>query len=222
MKILLLLAGASAMAACVPVTNDRIMASDLSPALPSSLVVGFAPLPGEKRVFSAAEVQRIARANHVTVDELNEICFELPLKTVTKDQLASAMKRVLPAAAHLEIVGIGKAEAPSGEIEFSLSGLEPADASGVRMWRGSARYFGTRKMALWARVKVQGPLTQPLAVHRGEAVRVDVASGPARLHFEAVAESDAREGDFVALKNPLSGKTFRAKVGAGGKVSVVI
>jgi hypothetical protein len=222
MKILLLLTGVSAMAACVPVTSDRIMGSDLSPALPSSLVVGFAPLPGEKRVFGAAELQRIARANHVAVEELNDSCFELPLKAITKDQIAAAMTRVLPAAAHVEIVDIGKAEAPSGEIEFSLSGLEPADASGVRMWRGSARYFGTRKIALWARVKVEGPLTPPLAIHRGETVRGDVASGFARLHFEAVAESDAHEGDFVALKNPLSGKTFRAKVGAGGKVSVVI
>jgi hypothetical protein len=222
MKILLLLAGVSAMAACVPVTSDRIMGSELSPALPSSLVVGFAPLPGEKRVFSAAELQRIAKANHVAVVELNDICFELPLKTVTKEQIGAAMARVLPAATHLEIVDIKKAEAPSGEIEFSLAGLEPADAWGVRTWRGSARYLGTRKIALWARVKVQGPLTPPLAVHRGETVRVDVASGLTRLHFEAVAESDAHEGDFVAMKNPLSGKTFRAKVGAGGKVSVVI
>ena len=61
-----------------------------------------------------------------------------------------------------------------------------------------------------------------LAVRRGETVRVDVASGWARLHFEAVAETDAREGDQIALRNPISGKTFRARVGAAGRATVVI
>ncbi len=65
-------------------------------------------------------------------------------------------------------------------------------------------------------------LTLPLAVKRGETVRVEVASGWARLHFEAVAESDAREGDLIALRNPVSGKMFRAKVGANGRVRVVL
>src|SRR5215471_1283867 len=118
MKILLLLAGASAMAACIPVTSDRIMGSELSPELPSSLVIGFAPLPGEKRVFGAAELQWIARANHVAIDRLDDICFELPVKAITKDQIAAAMTRVLPAAAQLEIVDIGKVETPSGELDF--------------------------------------------------------------------------------------------------------
>ena len=65
-------------------------------------------------------------------------------------------------------------------------------------------------------------LSPPLAVKRGATVRVEVASGWARLHFEAIAESDAREGDMVALRNPVSGKTFRARAGANGRATVVI
>ena len=65
-------------------------------------------------------------------------------------------------------------------------------------------------------------LTPPLAVKRGATVRVEVASGWARLHFEAIAESDAREGDMIALRNPVSGRTFRARVGAHGRATVVI
>ncbi len=41
---------------------------------------------------------------------------------------------------------------------------------------------------------------------------VDVQSGFAHLQFDAVAESSANEGDVIELRNPSSGKTFRAKL----------
>lgn len=65
-------------------------------------------------------------------------------------------------------------------------------------------------------------LSEPPAVRRGDSVRVEVRSGPARLHFEAVAESAARAGDIVELRNPLSGKIFRARLESGSKATLVL
>jgi flagella basal body P-ring formation protein FlgA len=55
-------------------------------------------------------------------------------------------------------------------------------------------------------------LTDPPAVHRGDPVRVEVRSGAARLHFDAIAEAPAGKGAMVELRNPLNGKTFKARL----------
>jgi len=59
------------------------------------------------------------------------------------------------------------------------------------------------------------------SIRRGDAVKVEVRSGRAHLSFDAVAENEAREGDMVALRNPVSGKIFRARV-EGSKAVIVI
>ncbi len=50
------------------------------------------------------------------------------------------------------------------------------------------------------------------AVRRGDTVTVEVRSGEARVHFDAIAEAAARAGDLVELRNPSTGKTFRARL----------
>lgn len=55
-------------------------------------------------------------------------------------------------------------------------------------------------------------LTDPPTVHRGDSVRVEVRSGPARLHFDAIAEAPAFTGAIVELRNPANGKTFKARL----------
>jgi hypothetical protein len=52
-------------------------------------------------------------------------------------------------------------------------------------------------------------------------VRVEVRSGSALLHFDAVADAPAREGDMIELRNPVNGKSFRARL-AGGQKAVLI
>jgi flagella basal body P-ring formation protein FlgA len=59
-------------------------------------------------------------------------------------------------------------------------------------------------------------------VRKGDPVTVEVQSGPAHLRFEAVAESAACEGEMVELRNPASGKTFRARLDTGAKALIVI
>lgn len=290
---LLLLAGISgaAFAACLPISGSRILGRDLALAdsrfsgLPASLAVGFAPAPGAKRVYAAAELQRLARANGFEVNDASQICFEIPMRPLTAEDAAAAMRRAIPADAALTIEELSKSDLPAGQLEFPIAGLEPTapGAQGVQMWRGYVRYAESRQASCWARVRVTvnytavvavkdlepgqtldaavlrletktGPLERepaatrledvrgrvlkrpvlagstvplgilidPPAVLRGDAVRVEVRSGPARLHFEAVAEAAAREGDVIELRNPLNGKTFKARLAAGRQAVLVI
>jgi flagella basal body P-ring formation protein FlgA len=59
-------------------------------------------------------------------------------------------------------------------------------------------------------------------VRKGDSVPVIVESGLARLQFEAIAESAARNGDIIELRNPANGKTFKARLDAGPKAVIVI
>ena len=67
-----------------------------------------------------------------------------------------------------------------------------------------------------------GSLTNVPAVRRGDSVQVDVESGGAHLRFAAVAETSGSEGELIELRNPLSGKTFRARLDHGPRVLLVV
>ena len=63
-------------------------------------------------------------------------------------------------------------------------------------------------------------LTTPRDVAAGERVHVRVVDGLAALSLEAIAQSAGSKGDFVTVRNPASGKTFRGTVEDKGKVVV--
>jgi flagella basal body P-ring formation protein FlgA len=280
-----------AFAACVPITGNRILGRDLAladpqfSALPSSLTLGYAPSPGMKQTYTAAELLRLAGANGIQLQHPVGICFELPMLQVREEDAVAAMRRSLPPEAELKILDRPAADVPAGQLEFPIEGLEPPNPStpGRQLWRGYVKYAETRKLAYWAQVQVTvryavvvtnkdlasniainaaslgietrtGPLSReriasriedvsgrilkrPLkagapvpealltdlpAVRRGDPVKVDVESGPAHLEFDAVAENSANAGEMVELRNPSSGKTFRARLDAGSKAVVII
>jgi len=302
MKPFLLLAvlSGTAFAACLPVAGNRIVGRDLAladarfAALPATLTVGFAPAPGATRVFTAAELRRLARAYGIEVADPADICFDLPLRQIRAEDAIAAMRSALPREmqsqlADLKIVELEDVQVPAGELEFPLDGLEPPGpaAPGTQLWRGYVKYAETRKAPYWARVSASmsypvvvasrdlpvnspiataslrvetrtGPLQRekpsgiaaksiaevvgrapertvkageaiPLAilvtppeVRRGDPVTVDVQSGTAHLQLDAVAEGSAREGDMIELRNPSSGKTFRARLNAGSRAVVIV
>jgi flagella basal body P-ring formation protein FlgA len=55
-------------------------------------------------------------------------------------------------------------------------------------------------------------LIEPFQVQRGDLVDVTAISGATQLHLAAVAETSGRQGDIISLKNPRSGKFFRARI----------
>jgi flagella basal body P-ring formation protein FlgA len=285
-----LLAGACA-AACLPTTTSRITGHDLASAepafaaLPASYTVGIAPEPGMKRTFAAADLARIAAANHIAKTAFTEVCFEVPTRNLAEKDVLAAMKRALPPQTEVKIIEVSKGAEPAGAIEFALAALEPpaADAGGSQFWRGFVRYAETRKAPIWARVTVvehfkavvatrdltpntvlgsfgisveerTGPprrdkialnltdvarrqLLRPIKagdviplsalapawdIRPGDPIRVEVRSGDARLSLDAIAESQAREGDMVQIRNPGSGRMFRARLEQGARAVLII
>jgi flagella basal body P-ring formation protein FlgA len=65
-------------------------------------------------------------------------------------------------------------------------------------------------------------LTEASEVRRGDSIRVDVQCGPAHLEFQAVAENSANAGETIELRNPTSGKTFRAKLESGARAALIV
>lgn len=65
-------------------------------------------------------------------------------------------------------------------------------------------------------------IDEPPAIRRGDLVRVEVRSGLAVLHFDAVAETTVRAGEYAGFRNPITGKTFRALAEKGSKAVIVV
>jgi len=76
-----------------------------------------------------------------------------------------------------------------------------------------------RSIAAGAEVRPEN-LARPNDVNKGDMVRVEVRIGAARLALNGRAESTGRVGDFIAVLNPESSRTFQARV--AGKDSVVV
>ena len=64
-------------------------------------------------------------------------------------------------------------------------------------------------------------LKAPCDINRGDLVHVVVVSGSARLSLMAKAETAGRSGDLVSLRNPVSNRTFQARVSGAGEALVV-
>jgi flagella basal body P-ring formation protein FlgA len=76
-----------------------------------------------------------------------------------------------------------------------------------------------RNIASGAEVRPE-VLVRPNDVNKGDLVHVEVHMGAARLALNGRAEATGRVGDFIAVLNPESSRTFQARV--AGKDSVVV
>jgi flagella basal body P-ring formation protein FlgA len=65
-------------------------------------------------------------------------------------------------------------------------------------------------------------LAEAFQVERGDTVEVTALSGSAQLELEAQAETSGRQGDVISLRNPRSGKLFRARIEGKGRAIVMI
>jgi flagella basal body P-ring formation protein FlgA len=146
--------------------SDRVLAGDLAAAIPGltapalDVPVAFAPAPGVERVFRLAELRRLAQRFGWDVTPDADICVVRPVSPPDPARLLAAMRMVLPEA-DIAIVEYGRQPLPAGEIEFPLSGL--GRGTGDALWIGYVHYAGTRRFALWARVKVLVAVTRVIA-----------------------------------------------------------
>ncbi|HXE64316.1 MAG TPA: hypothetical protein VN519_12300 [Bryobacteraceae bacterium] len=199
-------------AACLPVTGDRIFASDLAradarfAALPGMLPLAFTP-----HVFHTAELQRIARANGLKLDSAADVCFERELHPPAESDFLDAMRRSLPASAELNLIEMSHSPIPAGTIVF------PASTRGAEIWRGYVQYTPTRRFPIWARVTV----SMTFVARRGDTVPVEVHSGRAVIRFDAIAQKDVAPDGIADLRNPTTGRTFHARMDGTKAILIV-
>ena len=95
------------------------------------------------------------------------------------------------------------------------------------LWNGVARRLDdvvgriARRSIPAGQAVLRTELAEPLSVKAGDNVEVEVESGRTHLKLEARAENSGRVGDMISVRNPKSGKNFRARVEAKGKVLVM-
>ncbi len=63
-------------------------------------------------------------------------------------------------------------------------------------------------------------LKWPADVSRGDTVHVEVRLGAMRIGLAGFAESAGRAGETIAIRNPVTGKTFQARIESRGSVVV--
>ncbi len=175
--------------ACIAVAADRVTAHDLAQdaavfsSLPGDTDVGYAPVPGARRYYHAAELRRLALRYNLAAESLNEICVERAMEPLVPERVIEAMRQALGNPdARVEIVELSRYPVPRGDIEFTRASLPPGGATSV-LWRGFVRYGSQHRFAIWARVKVAVRSTRIVATqnlsagHRIEASQVRVEPG---------------------------------------------
>jgi flagella basal body P-ring formation protein FlgA len=281
------------LAACLPLAGDgdHITAADLAPAEPAfsalapDTAIGYAPAPGIPRILTLAELARQARRYGLDFEPKAEICVERPVAPLSPEAVLEAIQSSLALTeARIELVEQSRYPVPKGPLEFPRTGLaapSPSQAQAAALWRGSVRYAGNRRFAIWARVRIlvriqrvvavetlragqpieaaqlrletyegfplriqplasieqaaglmprrsiaagavlsASELDKPYEVSRGDAVRVGVSSGDARLELNGKAEASGRRGQTILVRNPANGKRFSARVEGAGRVEV--
>lgn len=289
--ILLLLAAAAALPAepCHPVLDgDRIlgrhlaMADDRWNALPPDQPIGFAPVPGQHRVLSPAELMRLLPADAGGARIMEPLCLEWPMREPSPEVFAHAIQESLGAPeAKVEVLAFSAGRIPAGPLQFDRAGIsseEMITTAGAN-WRGSVLIDGKPRFSVWARVRIiyeservvasedlavgqpikaeqlrvatvrglPGVEPQPaerfvgmtvmrpiragrpvelrdlraaLVIAKGDELEVAVQRGPVRFRTTVQAATAGRTGEWIEVKNPDSGKTFRALVDGPGKVHV--
>lgn len=161
-------------AACQTIQGEWILGADLAGALPAfstmprDAALGYSPAPGASRVFQYPELKRIAAKYGVPVSGDARACFEWKVGRVAEDAVRAAILESLHTpGARVDILAISQAPAPQGKLEFPMSGLSissSGDPATPVLWRGYVSYAGSRRFAVWARVRVAATMARIVAV----------------------------------------------------------
>ncbi len=192
---------------------DRIVGRDLAalwPALAEAHPDAFlapAPAPGVRREFPPAELLRLAARWNVA-PPAGGLCMERAVARLDPARLLEAMQRRLPEA-RIEILDFSQQPVPDGELEFPRAGLRQTPAG--ELWAGTVRYAETRRLPVWAKVRVRADVQRVIAV---EELRPGSPIRAGQVRLETRAEFPASEG-FAASPEEAIGKLPRLKVPAG-------
>jgi flagella basal body P-ring formation protein FlgA len=159
---------------CLPVQGDRILVSDLVQVvpgfagIPSDDSLGYAPVPGTRRMLSGASLQAFAKNKGVTIDGAPDICIVRQMTAIKPEEILEAMRNSWSGAdVHIELISWIPSEAPVGKLVFPRSGLLSASSPGKQSiesgWRGYVLYGNNQRFAVSARARVLTNTTRVIA-----------------------------------------------------------
>ena len=221
---------ALAHAGCVAVPSDRLTAGELvevAPilaALDPETTLGFAPLPGTRRIISVHELVLIARRHGILVSPgsvTEDICVERISSPLSREDILAALEAALGLQdATVELVEFSSEPLPHGRLEFSRAGLSKpphAVADAAVVWRGRLLYDGQHSFSVWAKVKI--------AVERRILVAAENIPAGSEIRPEQVKEAISPEFPFpippFTSPNDVAGKVARKNIAAGQRFAPV-
>lgn len=204
---------------CLPVSGERVLARDLAQvapafsALPPELVLGYTPAPGGRRTYSAAELGRLARRYGLAMEPGSPACFVRPVEALTRERVAAAMMRAMPAA-RIEVVEFSRQPIPEGELRFPISGLCTPGSTARQspiLWRGLVSRPGYGDFPVWAKVRIQVSGLRVIAV---ETLAASQRIGPEQVRLEPYDGIP----DGIPKISRVMGCTVRRRIAAGAVI----
>jgi flagella basal body P-ring formation protein FlgA len=129
-------------------------------------------------------------------------------------RITAAITRVVA----ISDIATGKPIQPA-QVRLETSEDSPLDETVARNLDEVVGYFP--KISLRSRSVIRkNQIERPSDVTRGDLVRVEVFEGAAHLVIEGHAESSGMKGSTILVRNPASGKDFRAQVTGKGVVTI--
>lgn len=211
--------------ACLPVASDHIMAGDLVETfpefsrLPAQEKLGFAPMPGVQRNYSAGELRELALRHGIRLSEPRAICIARPLRTISEQEVLAALREAVGNAdAHIELVDFLRTPVPTGELAFAkntpVMTSTPALDTPV-LWRGHVQSGDGRTFPFWARARVtarQTRLVAAVSLPAGRSIEAD------QVRLEQVDVSVFTKPALTDLES-LAGKWPRRTIPAGQPIT---
>ena len=164
--ILVIVAG-WATAACIAVPSDKILARDLSAAIPlfqaldPEAIIGFSPFPGTERVLSSRELLLTARRYGLAFpagEPAPSVCVQRIVHSLSIEELRAALLSALDnPEARLEILEFSNKPVPPGRLVFQLATVNKplgSDPQTPVIWPGKLMYDDQHSLSVWAKVRI--------------------------------------------------------------------
>src|SRR5579863_936675 len=127
---ILVIVSSWATAACIAVPSDKILARDLSAAIPlfqaldPEAIIGFSPFPGTERVLSSRELLLIVRRYGLAFpagEPAPSVCIQRIVRSLSIEELRAAMLSAIDnSEGRLEILEFSNKPLPPGRLVFQL------------------------------------------------------------------------------------------------------
>ncbi len=213
-----------ARAACVAVPSSKILARDLSMAIPlfqaldPDAIIGFAPFPGTVRVLSSRDIFLTARRYGLAFpggDAAPSLCVERAVRHLSIEEVRAALLAALDiAGVRLVILEFSNQALPPGELAFQRTSLNKPPGNDPQtpvIWRGKLIYDDQHSLPVWAKVKISVDREIFLAadtIPKGAVIRADQVTSTRVRQFPSLER-------WPGLPFVIVGKVARRTLPAG-------